>query len=136
MKEYQTMKKQTNERKILNVLNTHGSMTQAELSKTAKVKGIYPLINRLAKKGAVVKNNGTVSLPVVIDTTEKIDPKKVSETVYKNTKPKAPAPGFVDSTLLEYFEVEHDRITKEIEVKLHEYAYVTSQIKKLSDETR
>lgn len=123
------MKKQTNERKVLNALNTYGSMTQAELSKITKVKGIYQIINRLTEKGAVVKNNGTVSLPVAVDTTEKVDPKKVSEMVYKNTRP-------VDSTLLEYFQVEHGRLIAEIEARLHEYAYVETQLAKLSNETR
>lgn len=120
------MKKQTNERKVLKALETHGAMTQATLAKIAKIKNVYQLVRRLIDEGKVSMLDGSKEIALNHTATEPT-PKP---------KPKAPTPGFVDSTLLEYFEVEHARLTKEIEIKLHEYAYVTSQIKKLSDETR
>ena len=118
------MKKQTNESKILKALKTHGAMTQATLAKIARVKNVYQLVRRLIDEGKVRMLDDSKNITLSHATTEPAP------------KPKAPTPGFVDSTLLEYFEVEQNRIAKEIEVKLHEYTYVTSQIKKLSDETR
>jgi hypothetical protein len=81
----------------------------------------------MVKKGTVVKDGKMVKLPIAIDITDKVDGKQMSEMVHKATKR-------ADSTLLEYFEEERDRLIKEIEVRLNEYAYVLTQIDKLRSE--
>jgi len=121
------MKKQTNDQRILKALE-NGPMTQAELAKATKVNAVYQRVAYMVKKGTLVKEGRMVKLPVAIDTTDKLDGKKMSEAVYKSTKRP-------DSTLLEYFETESDRIIKEIEIRLHEYAYVMTQLDKLRSES-
>lgn len=120
------MKKQTNDQKILKALE-NGPMTQAELAKATKIRAVYQRVAYMAKKGLVIREGKMVKLPVAIDTTSKLDGKQMSEAVYKSTKRP-------DSTLLEYFETESDRLIKEIEVRLNEYAYVMTQIDKLRSE--
>jgi hypothetical protein len=120
------MKKQTNDQKILKALE-NGPMTQAELAKATKIRTVYQKVAYMVKKGTLVKEGKMVKLPVAIDTTDKLDGKQVSEAVYKSTKRS-------DSTLLEYFETESDRIVREIEIRLNEYAYVMTQIDKLRSE--
>jgi hypothetical protein len=120
------MAKQTNDQKILTALE-NGPMTQAELAKATKIRAVYQKVAYMVKKGTVVKDGKMVKLPIAIDTTDKLNGKQVSELVHKATKR-------ADSTLLEYFETERDRLIKEIEIRLNEYAYVMTQIDKLRSE--
>jgi hypothetical protein len=120
------MAKQTNDQKILKALE-NGPMTQAELAKATKIRTVYQKIAYMAKKGTVVRDGKMVKLPIAVDITDKVDGKQMSELVHKATKR-------ADSTLLEYFETERDRLIKEIEIRLNEYAYVLTQIDKLRSE--
>lgn len=118
------MKKQTSEQKILNALKETSPVTQAELARITKVKGVYQLVAKLVKEGKVLKNGKQVVL-VAVDESTKIDGKKVSEAIYKPTKMK---------NISEHFQDERDRLVKEIEIRLNEYAYVMNQLMKLDDE--
>jgi sugar-specific transcriptional regulator TrmB len=118
------MKKQTNEQKVLKALTDNGPMTQAELAKLTKVKGVYQLVSKMVREGKLAKNGKQVML-MAVDETTKIDGRKVSEAIYKPTKIK---------NILEHFQDERDRLVKEIEIRLNEYAYVMNQLMKLDDE--
>jgi len=116
------MKKQTNEQKVLKALKDHGSMTQAELAKTTKVKNVYQLIANMVKNGKVRKDDKAIS--IAVDETSNLDPKKVSKTIYEASKKPHPA--------LKYFDEERERLADVIDVRLQEYMYVAEQIKILS----
>lgn len=116
------MAKQTNEQKILNALKETGPMTQAELAKATKVKGVYQLVAKMVKEHKVAKNGKQVML-MAVDESTKIDGKKVSEIIH-------------NMPILEYFKNERDRLMSEIENRLHEHAYVLGQIHKLTNEAR
>jgi hypothetical protein len=118
------MKKQTSEQKILNALKEKGPMTQAELLRVTKVKGVYTFVSKMVREGKLAKNGKQVML-MAVDETTKIDGKKVSEAIYKPTKMK---------NISEHFQDERDRLVKEIEIRLNEYAYVMNQLMKLDDE--
>ena len=114
------MAKQSNEQKVLNALSSNGPMTQAELAKLTRVKGVYQLVSKMVKEGKVAKNGKQV-MRVAVDESTKIDGKKVSEAIY-------------NTPILEYFKKERDRLMSEIENRLHEHAYVLGQIHKLTNE--
>lgn len=114
------MAKQTNEQKILKSLTDNGPMTQAELAKLTRVKGVYQLVSKMVKEHKVAKNGKQVML-MAVDEATKIDGKKVSEAIH-------------NTPILEYFKDERDRLMSEIEVRLNEYAYVLNQINKLTNE--
>lgn len=114
------MAKQTNEQKILNALKETGPMTQAELARVTKVKGVYQLVAKMVKEHKVAKNGKQVML-MAVDESTKIDGKKVSETVY-------------NTPILNYLKDERDRLMSEIEDRLNEYAYVLGRITKLTNE--
>jgi hypothetical protein len=120
------MAKQTNEQKVLNALSSNGPMTQAELAKTTKVKGVYQLVAKMVKEHKVAKNGKQVML-MAFDESTKIDGKKVSEAIHK-LKAEHPALGFLKD--------ERDRLMSELEVRVREYIYVVNQIGKLTDEAR
>ena len=114
------MAKQTNEQKILKALTDNGPMTQAELAKLTKVKGVYQLVAKMVKEHKVAKNGKQVML-MGIDESTKIDGKKVSEAIY-------------NTPILNYLKDERDRLMSEIEDRLNEYAYVLGRITKLTNE--
>jgi len=124
------MKKQTNEQKVLKALKDHGSMTQAELAKTTKVKNVYQLIANMVKNGKVRKDDKAIS--IAVDETSNLDPKKVSEAIYKPNKIKQMA-------VLNYLEEEVDRLQKEIDrldgitrTRLVELDYIRKHVSQLS----
>ena len=114
------MAKQTNEQKILKALTDNGPMTQAELAKLTKVKGVYQLVAKMVKEHKVAKNGKQVML-MGIDESTKIDGKKVSEAIY-------------NTPIFNYLKHERDRLMSEIEDRLNEYAYVLGRITKLTNE--
>ena len=114
------MAKQTNEQKILNALKETGPMTQAELARTTKVKGVYQLVAKMVKEHKVAKNGKQVMM-MAVDESTKIDGKKVSEAIY-------------NTPILNYLKDERDRLMSEIEDRLNEYAYVLGRITKLTNE--
>ena len=114
------MAKQTNEQKVLKALTDNGPMTQAELAKLTKVKGVYQLVSKMVKEGKAVKNGKQVML-MAVDESTKIDGKKVSEAIY-------------NTPILNYLKDERDRLMSEIEDRLTEYAYVLGRINKLTNE--
>lgn len=114
------MKKQTSEQKILNALKETGPMTQAELARVTKVKGVYTFVSKMVREGKLAKNGKQVML-MVVDETTKIDGKKVSQAIH-------------NTPVLDHFKNERDRLMGEIETRLSEYAYVLGQITKLTNE--
>jgi predicted transcriptional regulator len=120
------MAKQTNDQKILKALE-NGPMTQAELAKATKIRTVYQKVAYMVKKGTVVKDGKMVKLPIAIDTADKVDGKQMSEMVHKATKR-------ADSTLLEYFKSESQRVIDEIETRLVWHSYIMSQLDKLRSE--
>ncbi len=119
------MKKQTSEQKILNALKEKGPMTQAELLKVTKVKGVYTFVSKMVREGKLVKNGKQVML-IAVDETTKIDGKKLSEAVYSRQ--------LINAPILDYLKDERDRLMSEIEDRLNEYAYVLGRINKLTNE--
>ena len=124
------MKKQTNEQKVLKALKDHGPMTQAELAKTTKVKNVYQLIANMVKSGKASKDGKAIS--IAVDETSNLDPKKVSEAIYKPNKIKQTA-------VLNYLEEEVDRLQEEIDrldgitrTRLVELDYVRKHISQIS----
>lgn len=124
------MKKQTNEQKVLKALKDHGPMTQAELAKTTKVKNVYQLIANMVKNGKASKDGKAIS--IAVDETSNLDPKKVSEAIYKPNKIKQMA-------VLNYLEEEVDRLQKEIDrldgitrTRLVELDYIRKHVSQLS----
>ena len=124
------MKKQTNEQKVLKALKDHGPMTQAELAKTTKVKNVYQLIANMVKSGKASKDGKAIS--IAVDETSNLDPKKVSEAIYKPNKIKQMA-------VLNYLEEEVDRLQKEIDrldgitrTRLVELDYIRKHVSQLS----
>ena len=114
------MAKQTNEQKVLKALTDNGPMTQAELAKLTKVKGVYQLVAKMVKESKVAKNGKQVML-MAVDETTKIDGKKVSQAIH-------------NTPILDYLKDERDRLMSEIEDRLTEYAYVLGRITKLTNE--
>ena len=114
------MKKQTSEQKILNALKEKGPMTQAELLRVTKVKGVYTFVSKMVREGKLAKNGKQVML-MAVDETTKIDGKKVSQAIHS-------------TPILDYLKDERDRLMSEIEDRLNEYAYVLGRITKLTNE--
>lgn len=117
------MKKQTSEQKILNALKETGPMTQAELARVTKVKGVYQLVAKMVKENKVKKDGKQILLwNPGLKWPE--DDKETSE---------APREATVSKEVLEYLEDEYARIFEEIKARLLEYSYIQNQIKKLTD---
>jgi len=114
------MKKQTSEQKILNALKEKGSMTQAELLRVTKVKGVYQLVAKMVKENKVKKDGKQILLwSPGLKWPE--DDKKVSQAIH-------------NTPILDYLKDERDRLMSEIEDRLNEYAYVLGRINKLTNE--
>jgi hypothetical protein len=114
------MKKQTSEQKILNALKEKGPMTQAELLRVTKVKGVYQLVAKMVKENKVKKDGKQILLwDPGLKWPE--DGKKVSQAIH-------------NTPILDHFKNERDRLMGEIENRLSEYAYVLGQITKLTNE--
>ena len=110
------MAKQSNEQKVLNALSSNGPMTQAELAKLTRVKGVYQLVAKMVKEGKVFKD-GKLIVPSATDKLGSATP-----------KPKTEHPA------LDFLKDERDRLMSEIEDRLNEYAYVLGRITKLTNE--
>lgn len=118
------MKKQTSEQKILNALKETGPMTQAELARVTKVKGVYQLVAKMIKENKVKKDGKQILLwNPGLKWPE--DDKETSEV---------PREATVSKEVLAYLEEERDRLTDNLEKAVYEYIYLLRQIKKLTNE--
>ena len=85
------MKKMTNTQKILKALRS-GPKTQADLIRETKVKNVYQIVSDLRKKKIAFMDTAKCvnlrPIPIVVDETDKVDAKQVSELVHKASKPK------------------------------------------------
>jgi len=118
------MKKQTSEQKILNELKEKGPMTQAELLRVTKVKGVYQLVAKMVKENKVKKDGKQILLwDPGLKWPE--DDEETFETAHETTVPKE---------VIAYLEEERDRLMSNLEKAVREYIYVLNQINKLTDE--
>lgn len=117
------MKKQTSEQKILNALKETGPMTQAELARVTKVKGVYQLVAKMIKENKVKKDGKQILL---------WNPGLKWPENDKETS-EAPREATVSKEVLEYLEDEYERLFEEIKERILEYSYIQNQIKKLTD---